>query len=438
MVEHVLAKDETGVRFSLPAFMNIFEDLKNRGLVYQVSNEEKVKEYLSNKGASFYCGFDPSGESLQVGNLLVIITAKRLERAGLKPIVLVGGATGLVGDPSGKMTERELKSEKEVEQNGELLKKQLGNFFDFNAEAIFVNNYEWFKNYSFLHFIRDIGKKFTISEMIAKDAVKNRLETGISFAEFSYSLIQATDFLKINEKYNCELQIGGSDQWGNITAGIELVRKTSQKEVCGFTWPLVTDASGKKIGKSEGNAVWLDAKMTSPYHFYQFWVNASDTEVIKFLKYYTFLSLEEIKSLENSIAVAPEKREAQKALAKEVTTFTHNESAFKNAEKISDNLFGGKIKDLSESDLKQIFTDSSVVKLENFSSEGMNVIDLIVDSKIVDSKRQAREDVQNNAIELNGEKINDINYLVVKKDLLFGNYLVAKRGKRDYRFVLVG
>ena len=418
--------------------MNIFEELKNRGLVYQVSNEEKTKEYLSKKGNSFYCGFDPSGESLQIGNLLVIITAKRLEKAGLKPIILVGGATGLVGDPSGKMAERELKNEKEVEQNGELIKKQLGRFFDFNDDAIFVNNHEWFKNYSFIHFIRDIGKKFTISEMIAKDAVKNRLETGISFAEFSYSLIQATDFLKIKEKYDCALQMGGSDQWGNITAGIELVRKTKGEEVFGLTWPLITDANGKKIGKSEGNAVWLDANLTSPYHFYQFWINASDDDVVNFLKYYTFLSLEEIKLLEKSVVDAPEKREAQKALAKEITTFTHGEIAFKNAEKISENIFRGKIKDLSESDFKQIFTDSSVVKLEDLPKEGMNIVDLLITSKIVDSKRQAREDVQNNAIELNGEKINDTNYLVAKKDLLFGNYLIVKRGKRDYSFVKAG
>ena len=417
----------------IEAIMDLYEELKSRGLVYQISNEEGVKKLLNIKDASFYAGFDPSAESLQAGNLLIIITMKRLERAGLKPIVLVGGATGLIGDPSFKDKERALKTEEDVEKNVGAIKNQLSRFFDFDKTAILVNNYDWFKNYSFINFIRDIGKKFTISEMIAKEAVKSRMETGISFTEFSYALIQAYDFLQINEKYGCELEIGGSDQWGNITAGIELARKTKGKEVFGLTLPLVVSADGKKFGKSEGNAVWLDANLTSPYHFYQFWINTDDKDAIKFLKYYTFLSLEEIKILENSLANAPEKREAQKALAKEVTTFTHGEESFKNAEKISENLFGGKIKDLSESDLKQIFTDSSVVKLEKI--DDVNILDLLVSAKVVDSKRQAREDVQNKAIEINGVKVTDLNYLVGEKDLLFGKYIITKRGKRDYKFI---
>jgi len=417
----------------IEAIMDLYEELKSRDLVYQVSSEEGVKKLLNKKGASFYAGFDPSAESLQAGNLLIIITMKRLERAGLKPIVLVGGATGLIGDPSFKDKERALKTEEDVEKNVGAIKNQLSRFFDFDKTAILVNNYDWFKNYSFINFIRDIGKKFTISEMIAKEAVKSRMETGISFTEFSYALIQAYDFLQINEKYGCELEIGGSDQWGNITAGIELARKTKGKEVFGLTLPLVVSADGKKFGKSEGNAVWLDANLTSPYHFYQFWINTDDKDAIKFLKYYTFLSLEEIKILENSIAGAPEKREAQKALAKEVTIFTHGEESFKNAEKISENLFGGKIKDLSESDLKQIFTDLSVVKLEKINE--VNIADLLVAAKVTDSKRQVREDIQNKAIEINGVKVTDLNYLVGEKDLLFGQYLIAKRGKRDYKFI---
>ena len=419
----------------IEAIMDLYEELKSRGLVYQVSSEEGVKKLLNAKGASFYAGFDPSAESLQAGNLLIIITMKRLERAGLKPIVLVGGATGLIGDPSFKDKERVLKTEEDVEKNVGAIKNQLSRFFDFDKTAILANNYDWFKNYSFINFIRDIGKKFTISEMIAKEAVKSRMETGISFTEFSYALIQAYDFLQINEKYGCELEIGGSDQWGNITAGIELARKTKTKakEVFGLTLPLVISADGKKFGKSEGNAVWLDANLTSPYHFYQFWINADDKDVIKFLKYYTFLSLEEIKTLENSTTNAPEKREAQKALAKEVTTFVHGEESFKNAEKISENLFGGKIKDLSESDLKQIFTDSSVVKLEKM--DDVNISDFLVSAKVVDSKRQAREDVQNKAIEINGEKITEVDHIVSQKDFLFGQYLIAKRGKRDYKFI---
>ena len=415
--------------------MDLYEELKERGLVYQVSNEESVKNILNKKDASFYAGFDPSAESLQAGNLLIIVTMKRLEQAGLKPIVLVGGATGLIGDPSFKDKERVLKKEEDVEKNIKAIKNQLSRFFDFDKTAILVNNYDWFKNYSFINFIRDIGKKFTISEMVAKEAVKSRMETGISFTEFSYALIQAYDFLQINEKYGCDLQIGGSDQWGNITAGIELVRKTKGKEVFGLTLPLVTTIDGKKFGKSEGNAVWLDANMTSPYHFYQFWINADDKDVIKFLKYYTFLSLEEIKSLENSTASAPEKREAQRTLAEKVTAFVHGEEASERAQKITENLFSGKIKDLDEKDLKEIFTDSSVVKLETMPSEGMNVVDFIVQAKVSDSKRQAREDIQNNAIELNGNKITEIDYAVSQKDLLFGQYIIAKRGKRDYKFI---
>jgi len=417
----------------IEAIMDLYEELKSRGLIYQVSSEEGVKKLLSKKDASFYAGFDPSAESLQAGNLLIIVTMKRLERAGLKPIVLVGGATGLIGDPSFKDKERALKTEEEVEKNVGAIKNQLSRFFDFDKTAILVNNYDWFKNYSFINFIRDIGKKFTISEMIAKEAVKSRMETGISFTEFSYALIQAYDFLQINEKYGCKLEIGGSDQWGNITAGIELARKTKGKEIFGLTLPLVVSADGKKFGKSEGNAIWLDANLTSPYHFYQFWINTDDKDVAKFLKYYTFLNLEEIKILENSLANAPEKREAQKALAKEVTTFVHGEESFKNAEKISENLFGGKIRDLSENDLKQIFTDSSVVKLEKIDE--INIADFLVLAKVVDSKRQAREDIKNNAIEINGGKITDLNYIFGERNLLFGKYIIAKRGKRDYKFI---
>lgn len=416
--------------------MNLYDDLKERGLVHQISNEEKVKEYLSKKDNAFYCGFDPSAASLQIGNLLIIVAAKRLELAGLKPIILVGGATGLIGDPSFRDKERVLKTEEEAGENIQLIKKQLSHFFDFDKTAILVNNYEWFKNYSFINFIRDAGKKFTINEMIAKEAIKSRMETGLSFTEFSYVLIQAYDFLRLYEDYKCGLQLGGSDQWGNITAGIEFIRKTKAREVFGLTLPLVTTADGKKFGKSEGSAVWLDANLTSPYHFYQFWFNADDKDVIKFLKYYTFLSLEEIRVLENSVIGAPEKREAQKSLAKEVTAFVHGEEPCERAQKITENLFAGKIKDLDEKDLKEIFTDSSVVKLENFSAEAeLNIIDFLVQAKATDSKRQTREDIQNSAIELNGGKVLETNYLVSKKDFLYDKYIIVKRGNKDYKFI---
>ncbi len=413
--------------------MDLYEELKERGLVYQVSSEDKIKEYLSKKGNTFYFGFDPTAESLHVGSLLQIVTAKRLEASGLRAIVLVGGATGMVGDPSFKDKERVLKQKEEVGNLVGLLKKQLGKFFNFDKEAVFVNNLDWTEKISYIDFVRDVGKRFTVNEMIAKESVKERMKTGLSFAEFSYMLLQAHDFLKIFEKYACRMQMGGSDQWGNMTAGIELVRKTKGEEVFVITLPLVTRSDGKKFSKSEGTAVWLDANLTSPYHFYQFWINADDKDVIKFLRYYTFLSLEEIKSLENSVAGAPEKREAQKALAEKVTAFVHGEEASERAQKITENLFAGKIKDLDEKDLEQIFSDSSVKKLEKV--EGLNIVDLLVLSETVSSKRQAREDIQNKAIELNGSKISEIDYLVSQKDFLFGQYLIAKRGKRDYKFI---
>ena len=322
--------------------MNLFEELKERGLIYQVSNENGVKELLGKAGAVFYVGFDPSAESLHIGNLLAVITAKRLENAGLKPILVAGGATGLVGDPSGKERERVLASKEVVSKNVEFISKQLGKFFDFKKEAVFKDNLEWIEKVSYIDFARDVGKKFTISEMIAKESVKERLKTGLSFAEFSYMLLQASDFLFLHNKYGCELQIGGSDQWGNITAGIELVRKTEGKEVFGMTLPLIEKSDGKKFSKSEGTAIWLDEKLTSPYHFYQFWLNVDDTDAIKFLKYYSFLSLDEIKTLEESLKEEPAKREAQKALARDVTTFVHGEKTFEKARKISENLFGGK------------------------------------------------------------------------------------------------
>lgn len=418
--------------------MNLFDELKERGLIYQVSNEGGVKNLLEKKGASFYVGFDPSAESLHIGNLLAITAAKRLEKAGLKPIILVGGATGMIGDPSGKDQERVLTTREVVNQNAELIKKQLEKFFDFEkGAAVFVNNYDWFKDVSFIDFIRDTGKKFSVNEMLAKESVKNRLKTGISFTEFSYMLIQAYDFLNIYEKYGCELQIGGSDQWGNIIAGIELVRKTKGKEVFGMTLPLITAADGKKIGKSEGAPIWLNEKLTSPYHFYQFWLNVSDENVIKLLKYYSFLSLDETGELEEKVKKEPEKREAQKALARGVTTFAHGEAAVEKARKISDNLFSGKIKELSEEDLKEIFTDPSAVKLESFPKEGISVIDFLVAAKVVDSKRQALEDLRNKAIEVNGEKISSPDYAVDSKILLFDKYIIVKRGKKDYKFVSI-
>jgi tyrosyl-tRNA synthetase len=420
--------------------MDLFSELKERGLVFQLSNEEAIKEYLSKKGGRFYIGFDPTAESLHAGSLLPIIFMKRLEKAGLRPIVLVGGATGLIGDPSGKSQERNLLDLKTVHKNVCGLKKQLSRFFDFGCfcrkgKVMFVNNYDWAKKISLIELLRDIGKHFTINEMISKESVQKRMATGISFTEFTYMILQSVDFLNLFQKYDCVMQAGASDQWGNMTAGVELIRKKIGKEGLALSMPLVTKADGTKYGKSESGAVWLDAKMTSPYHFYQFWINVEDANVIKFLKYFTFLSLEEIKKLEALVAAEPEKREAQKVLAREMTRFVHGENAVERAEKISQSLFYGKIKELGREELKEVFSGSAVKELARFDE--MLIADLLVSAKVVDSKRQAREDVENKAIEINGEKISALEYKISEKDMMQGKYILVKRGKKDHHFISI-
>lgn len=414
--------------------MNLYEELKQRGVLYQISNEEAVKKLLNEKNVCFYIGFDPTAESLHVGNLLQIITMKRLQKGGLKPIILIGGATGLIGDPSGKFQERQLNPKEVVKKRSDLIKKQLDRFFE-SKKVIFVNNYDWMKNLNVLEFLRDIGKHFSLGAMLNKESVKNRLETGISYTEFSYMIFQAYDFLKLFEKYNCQLQIGGSDQWGNITSGIDLIRRLKIKEIYGFTIPLVVTSDGQKMGKTEKGTVWLDAKMTSPYHFYQFWINVDDKDVVRFLNYYTFLSLEKIKALAELVKKEPEKREAQKTLAKEMTIFVHGKAAFEKAKTISEKLFYGKISELNKKEVEEIFIDATFKQIPEFSK--INIVDFLVATEVNVSKRQAREDIQNRAIEINGAKITDLNAIIVTKDLLFGKYFVIKRGKRDYRFVQV-
>ncbi|MDI6717876.1 MAG: tyrosine--tRNA ligase [Patescibacteria group bacterium] len=414
--------------------MNLYSELKERGLIYQVSDEENVKKLLGTKGANFYIGFDPTAESLHIGNLLQIIFMKRLEKAGLKPIALIGGGTGLIGDPSGKSNERQLNKKDAVKKMTDAVKKQLGAFFDLKKIKL-VNNYDWLKELSVLDFLRNAGKNFSINFMLAKDSVKTRLEAGISFAEFSYMILQACDFLNLYKKYGCKLQVGGSDQWGNITAGIELIRKTNNDEVFGLTIPLLIDSDGKKMGKSEKGTVWLNPKLTSPYHFYQFWFNADDKDVIKFLKFFTFLPLDKIAELEKSLKSEPEKRLAQKELAKELAIFVHGEKSLKTVQKISEHLFEGKIKNLNKNEIEQIFSGVEKKEIEKFDK--INVVDFLVLAEISSSKRQAREDIESKAIEINGVKITDINYIVKIKDFLFDKYIIAKRGKKDYNFILI-
>ncbi|MBO8177792.1 MAG: tyrosine--tRNA ligase [Bacillus sp. (in: Bacteria)] len=414
--------------------MNLLEDLKFRGLINQVTDEEGLEKLLAEERISLYAGFDPTADSLHIGHLLPILILRRFQLAGHKPIALVGGGTGLIGDPSGKKAERTLNSKEVVAQWSERIKEQLSKFLDFEAEenpAKVANNYDWIGSMDLITFLRDVGKNFGLNYMLAKDSVQSRLETGISFTEFSYMILQSLDFLKLYETENCKLQIGGSDQWGNITAGLELIRKSHEEaKAYGLTVPLVTKADGTKFGKTEGGAVWLDPEKTTPYEFYQFWINTDDRDVIKYLKYFTFLSKEEILELEKQTEEAPEKRAAQKALAEEMTRLVHGEEALKQAIHISEALFSGNIKQLTANEIMQGFKD--VPSYEHESGEPIGLVDLLVSAKISSSKRQSREDIQNGAIYINGERITALDYVVDKKDRIEGKFTIIRRGKKKY------
>lgn len=413
--------------------MNIFEELKARGLVFQTTDEEALVKALTEGQVSYYTGYDPTADSLHLGHLVAILTSRRLQLAGHKPYALVGGATGLIGDPSFKDAERSLQTKETVLEWSDKIKGQLSQFLDFENganKAELVNNYDWFSQISFIDFLRDVGKYFTVNYMMSKDSVKKRIETGISYTEFAYQIMQGYDFYELNQKFNVTLQIGGSDQWGNMTAGTELLRRKADKTGHVMTVPLITDASGKKFGKSEGNAVWLDADKTSPYEMYQFWLNVMDEDAIRFLKIFTFLSLEEIAEIEKAFDAARHERLAQKTLAKEVVTLVHGEEAFKQALNITEQLFAGNIKNLSAAELKQGL--SNVPNYQVQDEDNLNIVEILVSSNISPSKRQAREDVQNGAIYLNGERIQDLDYTLTEDDKIDGQLTVIRRGKKKY------
>lgn len=413
--------------------MNIFEELKARGLVFQTTDEEALVKALTEGQVSYYTGYDPTADSLHLGHLVAILTSRRLQLAGHKPYALVGGATGLIGDPSFKDAERSLQTKETVLEWSGKIKGQLSQFLDFENganKAELVNNYDWFSQISFIDFLRDVGKYFTVNYMMSKDSVKKRIETGISYTEFAYQIMQGYDFYELNQKFNVTLQIGGSDQWGNMTAGTELLRRKADKTGHVMTVPLITDASGKKFGKSEGNAVWLDADKTSPYEMYQFWLNVMDEDAIRFLKIFTFLSLEEIAEIEKAFDAARHERLAQKTLAKEVVTLVHGEEAFKQALNITEQLFAGNIKNLSAAELKQGL--SNVPNYQVQDEDNLNIVEILVSSSISPSKRQAREDVQNGAIYLNGERIQDLDYTLTEDDKIDGQLTVFRRGKKKY------
>jgi tyrosyl-tRNA synthetase len=384
----------------------LLNDLQFRGLISQVTDEGGLAKVLEEDKIKLYSGFDPTADSLHIGHLLPVLTLKRFQLNGHHPIALVGGATGLIGDPSGKKAERTLNTADIVQDWSDRIKGQLSRFLDFDAEvnpAIIVNNYDWIGSLDVISFLRDVGKNFGINYMLAKDSVQSRIESGISFTEFSYMILQSFDFLKLYKNNDCKLQIGGSDQWGNITAGMELIRKSEENsKAYGLTIPLVTKADGTKFGKTEGGAIWLDREKTSPYEFYQFWINTDDRDVVKYLKYFTFLSQAEIEQFEQEIKDAPEKRLAQKALAEEVTKLVHGEYSLQQAIKISAALFSGDIKELSANEILEGFKDVPSTKIDE--SE-IGLVDLLIQANISPSKRQAREDITNGAIYINGERI---------------------------------
>ncbi|HEM6116442.1 tyrosine--tRNA ligase [Streptococcus pluranimalium] len=416
--------------------MNIFEELKERGLVFQTTDEEALVKSLTEGPVSYYTGYDPTADSLHLGHLVAILTSRRLQLAGHKPYALVGGATGLIGDPSFKDAERSLQTKDTVDGWVDKIQGQLSRFLDFesgNNKAEMVNNYDWFGSVSFIDFLRDVGKYFTVNYMMSKESVKKRIETGISYTEFAYQIMQGYDFYELNQKHNVTLQIGGSDQWGNMTAGTELLRRKADKTGHVLTVPLITDATGKKFGKSEGNAVWLDADKTSPYEMYQFWLNVMDDDAVRFLKIFTFLSLDEIAAIEKQFDAARHERLAQKVLAKEVVTLVHGEEAYRQALNITEQLFAGNIKNLSASELKQGL--SNVPNYSVDAEDDLNIVEILVKSGISPSKRQAREDVQNGAIYINGDRMQDLTYTLSDNDKIDQELTVIRRGKKKY-FVL--
>lgn len=418
----------------------LLQDLEWRGLLYQQTDAEGMEKLLAEQSVSLYCGVDPTADSMHIGHIVPLLTLRRFQKAGHRPILLVGGATGMIGDPSGRSEERQLQTVEQIDKNVQAIRGQLERIFEFAEDgngAQLVNNRDWIGNISTIEFLRDYGKLINVNYMLAKDTIASRLDTGISFTEFAYTLIQGIDYNHLYNNYNCRIQVGGSDQWGNITTGLEVIRKTHEEETkaFGITIPLVTKADGTKFGKTAGGAVWLDSKKTSPYEFYQFWINAADADVVKYLKIFTFLSQEEINALAASVEEEPHLRKAQKALAEEMTRLIHGQEALDQAIRITAALFSGDLKALSAEEMKDAFKDVPSIEM---AKEEKNIVDLLVEAGISSSKRQAREDVTNGAISVNGEKITDLEYIVDGKDRLEDAFSIVRRGKKKYHMVKFG
>lgn len=415
--------------------MRILDDLESRGLIFQTTDKEQLDKALSEGSVRLYVGFDPTADSLHIGSLLPILTVRRFQLAGHQPMILVGGATGLIGDPSGRKQERTLNDEQTVANWTQKLQRQLSRFLDFNDgnnRAVAVNNYDWTSQMSAIDMLRGIGKNFSVNSMLAKESVSSRLEAGISFTEFSYMLLQSNDFLHLFQNEHCLLQIGGSDQWGNITAGIDLIRRVTGEQAYGLTLPLVTKSDGTKFGKTESGAIWLDASKTSVYQFYQFWLNTEDNDVIRFLRYFTFLTEPEIAELEQALATDPGQRQAQKTLAEQVTTLVHGQAETQKAIHMSNVLFSGLVQELSVEQIEEVFEGVPSVTLPTVHPK--HILNVLVDGSVCSSKRQAREDVTNGAITVNGERVTDLEK-VFRDEEMIGQYLVIRRGKKKYFLV---
>jgi tyrosyl-tRNA synthetase len=419
--------------------MNLIEDLQWRGLLADCTDLDALTKRLSEGPLALYCGFDPTGDSLHVGHLMGQLTLRRFQLAGHHPIALAGGATGMIGDPSGKSAERNLLTREQLAHNVSCIKDQLARLLDFNASgnpARLVDNADWTAPLSYLDFLRDVGKYFSLNVMLAKDSVRSRMEgdNGISYTEFSYQLLQAYDFYHLRNAHQCELQIGGSDQWGNITAGTDFIRKKLGVAAWGWTFPLITKADGTKFGKTEGGAVWLDPKKTSPYKFYQFFVNTEDAKVSEYLRKFTFLSRPEIEELEAKHAANAGAREAHKALAREVTRLVHGQAALDGALKASEILFGAEIGDTTEETFRDVVGEIPTKELDRakLDGTGWSIVDALVHSALAPSKGQARKDVEGGGVYVNNVRVAEVARTLTSNDLLFGKYVLLRKGKRSY------
>ena len=424
---------------------SIINEFRSRGLIHITDDGQELltpslEELLAREKVTAYIGFDPSADSLHIGNLLGIMMLVRMQKYGNTPIAIAGGGTGLIGDPGGKSQERPLLTREVLQQNLEGIRAQLARFLDFDAEgnaALLINNADWLEQINAIDFMRDVGKHFSVNYMLAKESVRSRMTDGISYTEFSYMLLQAFDFLTLYDRHGCALQMGGSDQWGNITAGVDLIRRVRGEQAHALVTPLVTKSDGTKFGKTEGGTVWLDADKTSPFQFYQFWLNTADTDVVQFLKYYTLLPLEEIDEYKDEVSERPEKREAQQRLASEVTHMTHGQTGLEKALTASDVLFGGDISGLSSDELLDIFQDvpSSSMAREQFDNGGVQLRDLVAEVGLASSRGEARRLIQGGGVSLNNRRVSDARQNVTLEHSVDGQIIVLRRGARQYRLV---